>query len=116
MPMVVIKDGVKLFSENCSRQQDLPTPESPIKRSFICVSRVSTAAGHVLKRQGTSVGACTGVEVLNVPENRNFVLLTFSMCLWLEVTADGRLICARYRRLASIGGRAVGILEGHRSS
>lgn len=112
MPMVVIKDGVKLFSENCNRQQDLPTPESPIKRSFICASRVSTAGVRVLKSQGTCVGACTGMEVLNVPENRSFVLLTFSMCLWSEVAADGHLVCARYRRLASIGGRAVGVLGG----
>ena len=35
MPMVVMKDGVKESSENRSKQQDLPTPESPIKRSLI---------------------------------------------------------------------------------
>jgi hypothetical protein len=35
MPMVVMKDGVKLSSLNRSRQHDLPTPESPIRRSFI---------------------------------------------------------------------------------
>lgn len=33
--MVVMKLGVKLSSLNRNRQQDLPTPESPINRSFI---------------------------------------------------------------------------------
>lgn len=35
MPMVVMKDGVKESSLKRSRQQDLPTPESPIRRSLI---------------------------------------------------------------------------------
>lgn len=35
IPIVVMKLGVKLSSLNRSRQHDLPTPESPIKRSFI---------------------------------------------------------------------------------
>lgn len=37
MPMVVMKEGVKLSSLNRSRQHDLPTPESPIKSSLICL-------------------------------------------------------------------------------
>jgi hypothetical protein len=37
MPIVVMKEGVKLSSLKRRRQQDLPTPESPIRRSFICV-------------------------------------------------------------------------------
>ncbi len=36
MPMVVMKDGVNESSLKRSRQQDLPTPESPIRRSLIC--------------------------------------------------------------------------------
>ena len=36
MPMVVMKEGVKESSLKRSRQQDLPTPESPMRRSFIC--------------------------------------------------------------------------------
>ena len=35
MPIVVINDGVKLSSEKRSRQHDFPTPESPIRSSFI---------------------------------------------------------------------------------
>jgi len=35
MPMVVMKDGVNESSQNRSRQHDLPTPESPIRRSLI---------------------------------------------------------------------------------
>lgn len=35
MPMVVIKDGVNESSLKRSRQHDLPTPESPIRRSLI---------------------------------------------------------------------------------
>lgn len=35
IPIVVIKDGVKESSLNRRRQQDFPTPESPIRRSFI---------------------------------------------------------------------------------
>jgi hypothetical protein len=36
MPIVVMKEGVKESSEKRSRQQDFPTPESPIRRSLIC--------------------------------------------------------------------------------
>lgn len=36
MPIVVMKEGVKESSEKRSRQQDLPTPESPMRRSLIC--------------------------------------------------------------------------------
>lgn len=35
IPMVVIKDGVNESSLKRNRQQDLPTPESPISRSLI---------------------------------------------------------------------------------
>jgi hypothetical protein len=35
MPIVVIKEGVKESSEKRSRQQDFPTPESPMRRSLI---------------------------------------------------------------------------------
>lgn len=35
MPMVVMNEGVKLSSEKRSRQHDLPTPESPMRRSLI---------------------------------------------------------------------------------
>jgi hypothetical protein len=35
MPMVVMKDGVKESSLKRNKQHDLPTPESPIKRSLI---------------------------------------------------------------------------------
>ena len=35
MPMVVMKEGVKESSLNRSRQQDFPTPLSPMRRSFI---------------------------------------------------------------------------------
>ena len=36
MPMVVMKEGVKESSEKRSKQQDLPTPESPMSSSLIC--------------------------------------------------------------------------------
>ena len=36
MPMVVMNDGVNESSLKRSRQQDLPTPESPIRSSLIC--------------------------------------------------------------------------------
>lgn len=35
MPMVVMNEGVKESSLNRNKQQDLPTPESPISRSLI---------------------------------------------------------------------------------
>lgn len=41
MPMVVMNDGVKESSLKRSRQQDLPTPESPMRRSLICARFVS---------------------------------------------------------------------------
>lgn len=37
MPIVVMKEGVKESSLKRRRQQDLPTPESPIRRSLIYV-------------------------------------------------------------------------------
>lgn len=36
MPIVVMKDGVKESSLKRRRQQDFPTPESPMRRSLIC--------------------------------------------------------------------------------
>lgn len=45
MPMVVMKEGVKLSSLKRSRQQDLPTPESPMSRSLICGGGVVVLAG-----------------------------------------------------------------------
>lgn len=39
MPIVVINEGVNESSLKRSRQQDLPTPESPINRSLICKER-----------------------------------------------------------------------------
>ncbi len=41
IPIVVIKEGVKESSEKRRRQQDLPTPESPIRRSLIYEKSVS---------------------------------------------------------------------------
>ena len=41
MPMVVMKDGVNESSLKRSRQHDLPTPESPIRRSLICGGKAS---------------------------------------------------------------------------
>ena len=35
IPMVVMKEGVKESSLNRRRQHDLPTPESPMRRSLI---------------------------------------------------------------------------------
>lgn len=35
MPIVVMKEGVKESSLKRRRQQDFPTPESPIRRSLI---------------------------------------------------------------------------------
>jgi hypothetical protein len=35
MPIVVMKEGVKESSLKRSRQQDLPTPESPMRSSLI---------------------------------------------------------------------------------
>ncbi len=45
MPMVVMKEGVKESSLKRSRQQDFPTPESPIRRSFICAVRFFLVSG-----------------------------------------------------------------------
>ena len=54
MPMVVMKDGVNESSLKRSRQQDLPTPESPIRRSLIC------AAGELAGRGGRCAGRQMG--------------------------------------------------------
>jgi len=34
MPIVVMKEGVHASSQNLSRRQDFPTPESPISSSY----------------------------------------------------------------------------------
>ncbi len=44
MPIVVMKEGVNESSLKRSRQHDLPTPESPISRSLICVLTTSVHA------------------------------------------------------------------------
>ena len=46
MPIVVMKDGVKESSLNLRRQQDLPTPESPMSSSFICCGSALTSAAE----------------------------------------------------------------------
>jgi hypothetical protein len=50
MPMVEMKDGVNESSLKRSRQQDLPTPESPIRSSLICVG-----ASVLRPREATAV-------------------------------------------------------------
>ena len=54
MPIVVIKDGVKLSSEKRRRQQDLPTPESPIRRSLIW--RLEGSVSDITGREGAQRG------------------------------------------------------------
>jgi len=39
IPIVVMKLGVKLSSLKRSKQHDFPTPESPIRSSFICTKK-----------------------------------------------------------------------------
>ena len=55
MPIVVMKEGVKESSLKRRRQHDFPTPESPIRRSLICVG-----GGYVSARTGW-LGCWTGV-------------------------------------------------------
>jgi hypothetical protein len=53
MPMVVMKDGVKESSLNRSKQQDLPTPESPISNSLIYRRNVVSVSRNSWKRHMT---------------------------------------------------------------
>lgn len=68
MPIVVMKLGVNESSLNLRRQHDLPTPESPIKRSFIYtvethVSPVpSFKYGEWIEEGGERRGEGEGVE------------------------------------------------------
>jgi hypothetical protein len=69
MPIVVMNEGVKESSLNRSRQHDLPTPESPIKRSLICVeiSRRRTRAEAYRQTYEEIVVSCSRhVEVCGV--------------------------------------------------
>lgn len=52
MPMVVMKLGVNESSLNLRRQHDLPTPESPIKRSFICTMEAQVNVDPSLRYLG----------------------------------------------------------------
>lgn len=56
MPMVVMNDGVKESSLKRNRQQDLPTPESPMSSSLICPG----GGGVVSLRWFSSGVACDG--------------------------------------------------------
>jgi hypothetical protein len=55
MPMVVMNEGVKLSSLNRRRQQDFPTPESPMRRSFICQSKSAGVAREMLREANQKV-------------------------------------------------------------
>lgn len=50
MPIVVMKEGVKESSLKRSRQQDLPTPESPISRSLICTREEVSSGVEGMRR------------------------------------------------------------------
>jgi hypothetical protein len=52
----VMNEGVKLSSLNRSRQHDLPTPESPIRRSLICREGVVLEEGLKWVGSGGKVG------------------------------------------------------------
>lgn len=56
MPMVVMKLGVNESSLNLRRQHDLPTPESPIKRSFICSVEAHVSVDPSLRYLGMGRG------------------------------------------------------------
>jgi hypothetical protein len=60
MPIVVMKDGVKESSLNRNRQHDLPTPESPMRRSLIYlkIGRISIC--------GSLVTLCRGMHCVVV--------------------------------------------------
>lgn len=62
MPIVVMKEGVKESSLNRRRQHDLPTPESPIKRSLICCSLIWYVPDELVESPG----------VQNSQESRNY--------------------------------------------
>jgi hypothetical protein len=49
--MVVIKDGVNESSLNRNRQQDFPTPESPIRSSLICADGNKTHVSRLATKQ-----------------------------------------------------------------
>jgi hypothetical protein len=55
MPMVVMNEGVNESSLKRSRQHDLPTPESPMRRSLIWRAGQRGAGGHVC----VCVGECS---------------------------------------------------------
>jgi hypothetical protein len=59
--MVVMKEGVKLSSLKRRRQHDLPTPESPIRRSFIWKGLVG--GGEEMMGRGRQVGAYQEVVI-----------------------------------------------------
>jgi hypothetical protein len=58
MPMVVMNEGVKLSSLKRSRQQDLPTPESPMRSSLICGGALVEGSSSGAGRAGRSAREC----------------------------------------------------------
>lgn len=75
MPMVVMKEGVNESSLNRSRQHDLPTPESPIRRSLIYMiggavstrwaSLQSFSGGRGIEEHGHDEVGETGYRIVN---------------------------------------------------
>lgn len=72
MPIVVMKEGVKLSSLKRRRQHDLPTPESPIRRSFICRWRCELV-GSNWELHIVAVLAAGGEGGVDSRGSRNFV-------------------------------------------
>lgn len=59
MPIVVMKEGVNESSLKRSRQQDLPTPESPISSSLICIPKCQRDVEDDRRRLAATCAAAT---------------------------------------------------------
>ena len=70
IPMVVIKDGVNESSLNRNRQQDLPTPESPIKRSLICAGGNKAHVSRLPAKQTGDQRYCAQIRQLRPTDKR----------------------------------------------
>ena len=98
MPMVVMKEGVKLSSLNLNKQHDLPTPESPMSSSLICARQQLSEEGLEKDRQQALQQAmlpaprkARGEQRSFLPGNRSFVFLPW--CMALQFTSSS--ICWR---------------------
>jgi hypothetical protein len=84
IPIVVIKLGVKLSSLKRSKQHDLPTPESPMRSSFICTKKQrprQQKSLHFTPNSPLALSLSSAAALCSL-ENNSSSAFFFYVCFW----------------------------------